>query len=276
VADSKPTTDVAVFDPTSSQFPALFAQEGEGSVAEVIADNFGDEGFSVSNLDRLTVPAGGGQAWDIPDEDPSRFVEGVIIHRQPNRAFWFKTRGEDGDDDGPPDCYSTDNKVGIGAFGPGSENNPTGACASCPMNVFGSSQTGSGNGKACKEQMQLFLLQPGSVLPIQVSLPPTSLQPWKKYMTRLASKGKSYYAVVTRLGLIVTKGGGQTYSVVDPAKASDLAPAEASAARAYGATIKGFLEAAAAERIANARSDGSDAASGDAPGKTAPLEESVR
>lgn len=271
--DSKPSTDLAKFDPTTSAFPALFAQDGgEGSVAQVIADNFGDDGFDVSNLDRVTVPAGGGTSWEIPDEDPSRTIEGVIIHKQPNRAFWFRKRGEGGEEDGPPDCYSTDNKVGRGAFGPGSADNPSGECAGCPMNVFGSSTSGSGNGKACKEQQQVFLLQEGAILPIQVSLPPTSLRGFTKYMTRLASKGKSFYAVVTRFSLTVTKGGGQTYSVVEPAKVRDLEPAEAAAARGYGATMKGFLDQAAAARIAAADAAQSD---GGAPAGTAPLEESV-
>lgn len=260
MAKTTPGSDVAVFNPAESAFPALFAQEGEGSIAEIIEDNFGDDGFSVADLDRIKVPSGGGTSWDIPDEDPRRTVEGIIIHKQPTRSFWFKKRGEDGEDDGPPDCYSVDAKAGVGAFGPGSESNPTGACATCPMNVFGSSTSGSGNGKACKEQMQVFLLQPEAILPLQLSLPPTSLKGFRKYMTRLASKGKSFYAVITSFGLEVQKGGGQTYSVVVPSKITDLPPEEAGAARAYGSTIRGFLEQAAAERAANERQEPSDTA----------------
>jgi hypothetical protein len=255
VAD-KPGTELAVFDASASAFPVLFAQEGEGGVAQIIEDNFGEEGFSPSDLDRLKVPAGGGRAWDIPDEAPAQHIDGVVIHRQPTRSFWFKKRGEDGEEDGPPDCYSPDAKVGVGVFGQPDTRpegadltvNPTGECAGCPMNVFGSSTSGSGNGKACKEQMQVYVLQEEAVLPIQISLPPTSLRPWKKYMTRLAAKGKSYMAVVTRFGLEVEKGGGQTYSVVTPSKIADLQPEEAAAARAYGATIRAHVEAAARAR----------------------------
>lgn len=256
-ATSKTTgSELAVFEPSNSAFPVLFAQEGEGGIAQVIEDNFGEEGFSPSDLDRLKVPSGGGTAWDIPDEAPARFVEGVVIHRQPTRSFWFKKRGEDGEEDGPPDCYSPEAKIGVGVFGvlesrpEGADPtiNPSGECATCPMNVFGSSTTGSGNGKACKEQMQVYLLQEEAVLPIQLSLPPTSLRGWKKYMTRLASKGKSYMAVVTKFGLEVEKGGGQTYSVVVPSKVRDLEPEEAAAARAYGSTIRAHVEAAAAAR----------------------------
>ena len=126
------------------------------------------------------------------------------------------------------------------------------------MNEFGSSTSGSGNGKACKEQMQLFMLQSDAVLPIQVSLPPTSLKGFRKYMTRLASKGKSYMTVVTGLTLSVEKGGGQTYSVVNPSKIRDLEPAEGAAARAYGTTIAQVLEQAAQARI-DAAEAGADA-----------------
>lgn len=248
--DKTPGTELATFDPSESNFPILFDQGGEGGIAQVLEDNFGDEGFSSADLDRLTVPAGGGQAWTIPDEDPSRYIEGVIVHKQPTRAFWFNARGENGEEDTPPDCTAPDAQVGIGAFGPGSTANPTGACANCPMNVFGSSSRGSGNGKACKEQMQVFLLQPSSILPLQISLPPTSLKPFRKYMTRLASKAIPFYAVTTKFGLAVEKGGGQTYSVVVPEKGVELAPAEAQAARAYGVTLRGTFEAARAAREA--------------------------
>ncbi len=251
----RPGTELATIASTSN-YPVLFAQEGEGGITQVIEDNFGEEGFSPSDLDRLKVPAGGGRAWDIPDEAPAQFIDGVVVHRQPTRSFWFKARGQDGEEDGPPDCYSPDSKVGVGVFGLPSTrpegadltSNPNGECADCPMNVFGSSDRGSGNGKACKEQMQVYVLQEGAVLPIQISLPPTSLRPWKKYMTRLAAKGKSYMAVVTRFGLEVEKGGGQTYSVVVPTKVADLEPEEAAAARVYGSTIRAHVDAAAKAR----------------------------
>lgn len=257
VADAtSKSTELAVFDASSSRFPVLFATEGEGGIAQIIEDNFGDEGFSPSDLDRLKVPAGGGRAWDIPDEAPAQFIDGVIIHKQPTRSFWFKARGEGGEEDTPPDCYSPDGKVGVGVFGlpstrpEGSDPsvNPDGDCATCPMNVFGSSDRGSGEGKACKEQIQLYVLQEDAVLPIQISLPPTSLRPFKKYMTRLAAKGKSYMAVVTRFALEVQKGGGQTYSVVAPSKIADLQAEEAQAARAYGGTIRAHVDAAAKAR----------------------------
>lgn len=248
--DKEPGTDLATFDPSTSAFPILFDQ-GEGGITEVLNDNFGDEGFSPADLDRVKVPSGGGTAWDIPDEHPEKIIEGVVVLKTPTRSFWFGGRGEDGAEDGPPDCQSPDAKIGIGAFGAGSKPNPTGECANCPMNVFGSATRGSGNGKACKEQMQVFLLREGSILPLQLSLPPTSLRGFRKYMTRLASKAVPFYGVTTRFGLAVEKGNGQTYSVVVPERGRDLSPQEAQAARAYGVTIRGTFDAARAAREAS-------------------------
>lgn len=270
----KPGTELAPFEPSQSAFPVLFESEGEGSVAQILADNFGDEGFSPTDLDRIKVPSGGGTAWDIPDEEPSRKVEGVIIHRQPTRSFWFTKRGENGEeDDSPPDCYSNEAKMGVGAFGPGSTSNPSGECASCPMNVFGSSINGSGKGKACKEQMQVFVLQEEAVLPIQISLPPTSLRGFKQYMTRLASKGKSFMSVVTAFTLKVEKANGQTFSVVETAKVRELDKAEAIAARSYGQMIGGVLAQAHAARIEAQRA--AEAAEGDGPVKADQVPEAV-
>lgn len=262
----KPGTALEAFDASTSSYPVLFNQDGEGSIAEILADNFGDEGFSASDLDRLTVPAGGGTSWEIPDEDPTRKITGVIIHKQQTRSMWIKKRGEDGEEDGPPDCFSNDGKVGIGMFGAGSADNPSGECVGCPMNVFGSSTSGSGNGKACKEQQQLFLLREGSILPTQISLPPTSLKGFRKFMTRLVTKAKSYYGVTVELTLRKEKGGGQEYSVVDFAAVSDLAPAERLAARAYGETIASTVEAGNAAREAMAKAEADEVAASQAAG----------
>lgn len=258
-----PGTDLATFDPEASAFPVLFSTDGEGSLAEIIADNFGDDGLSVSDLPRVKIPSGGGLAWDVPDEDPVRSLDGVIVHKHPSRSMWYQARGE-GDDaeDTPPDCSSFDGKVGYGDFGPGSDANPTGACAECPMNVYGTAD--KGDGKKCKERMEVYLLTQGAVLPLHIGLPVTSAtRPWRGYMTRLASKGKSFSAVVTGFKLTKAKGPAGDYSVIDPVKVRDLDPAEARAAKIYGGTIRASLEAAQRARIEQMQSEAAEAAQGE-------------
>lgn len=260
----QPGTELATFNPEDSAFPVLFSTDGEGSLAEIIADNFGDEGLSVTDLPRVKIPSGGGLAWDIPDEDPVRSLDGVIVHKHPSRSMWFRSRDEagEGEADSPPDCSSFDGKVGLGAFGPGSEANPSGACADCPMNVYGTAE--KGDGKKCKERMEVYLLTEGAILPLHVGLPVTSAtRPWKTYMTRLASKGKSFSAVVTGFRLTKAKGPSGDYSVIDPVKLRDLSPEEAKAARQYGATIRGSLEAAQRARMEAMQADAAAAAQGE-------------
>jgi hypothetical protein len=56
-------------------------------------------------------------------------------------------------------------------------------------------------------------LREGDVLPLVLTLPPTSLKEARKYFLRLASKGIPYYGVVTEIALEKDKNeGGIAYS----------------------------------------------------------------
>lgn len=268
-ADAEPTTTgtaLALIGPENTRFPVLFDTDPEaGSMAEIMAENFGDDGFSAGDLDRLIIPSGGGTAWDIPDEMPAREITGILLYQQDTRSYWATKRGEGGAEDGPPDCSSPDGKIGIGIAGEGSEINPTGECADCPFNEYGTA-LGGGKGKACKQKKDLFVLRTGANLPVHISLPPTSLKPHRKHMMRLASNGRRYYEAVTTIGLEVTKGNGQTYSTatfkVDPTPLED---SEKKAIGAYRGPIIGALQQLAAERAASAQS-ATDVADGSEPG----------
>lgn len=240
-----PGTDLVPFDPSKSHFPVLF-DSGDGGINEIIAENFGNEGFRTTDLERVTIPAQGGKHWIIPDEQPSEVIEGVVVAKQPTRSFWVKDPDDPEHEEGaPPDCASADGVLGNGLFGPGSEGNRSGECGGCPMNAWGS---GKGKGKACKEQMQLFMLREGSVLPTQVTLPPTSLDGWRKYMMRLANKSTPFYGVVTRLKLAQDKGPVGPYSYAVPERGEALAAEEKAAAKQYGETISAAFSAAAQAR----------------------------
>lgn len=216
-------------------YPVLLEHSGE--FADVIRENFGDEGVQPSDLDRITIPAGGALSWAVPTidgEDAVKEIEGIIVAWQSPRAYW-ESRLEDSGGGQPPDCASDDSKFGNGAYGPGSESNPSGECAVCPMNAWASAD--DGKGKACKEMRLLFILQPQGVLPVTVALPPTSIQPLRKYFLRLASAGVPYYGVTTKLGLKRVTGQ-YTYSVVEPRMGSRLDVSHQDAAKVYGESIK--------------------------------------
>lgn len=241
-AVQQPGTELAVFDVSTSKYPVLFGDEGGGSFAELIEQNFGDEGITPDVLDKITLPTGGDTYWRIPDEPPAAELRGVIVFWGTTRAYW-----EQGLDDAaettPPDCASAEGRVGNGRYGPGSAGNPTGACATCPMNQWDTGK--GGRGKACKEQRRLWFLPQNSILPMEVQLPPTSIKAFKGYMARLTGKGQPFFAVETVLKLDSVKMGSNQVAVVNPSRGAELAPAEAQAAFTYGEQIKGFLQNAA-------------------------------
>lgn len=254
-----PGTDVAVFDISESAFPVLFAGQegGDSELAELLEDNLDGGDINMGDLIRLTVPSGGGRVWELPgsgdDEDDvqaQRFVSGVVINRQKTRSMWFKQKGAGGEDT-QPDCSSDDAVTGIGVFGVGSEQHPSGECGPCPMNQWESARPVDGQpqkGKGCKEQLQIWFLPEGAILPIQVTLPPTSLKAWRQYTTQLLGNNQSVYGVVTRFALKVESSNGNDYSVVTPSVLRPLSKEERVAAKRYGADIKARLEAQAKAR----------------------------
>ena len=65
------------------------------------------------------------------------------------------------------------------------------------MNAYGSAKDG-GRGKACKNMRQLYLLRSGEYMPLLVSLPPTSIRPFKEFLNRaFVYRGSNDYSVAT-------------------------------------------------------------------------------
>lgn len=100
-----------------------------------------------------------------------------------------------------------------------SENKPLPevfACASCPMNQWGSEhQRRAGKGKACKEMRRLLLLIDDYAMPAILALPPTSIKAWDNYCSALAARRGAYFAVKTKFELDSAKAqGGETYNIV--------------------------------------------------------------
>lgn len=100
------------------------------------------------------------------------------------------------------------------------------ACATCPMNQWGSEHQrrgGQGKGRACKEMRRLLLFVDGRALPALMSLPPTSIKTWDAYCSALHAKRSAYFAVRTRFELDkATAAGGETYNVVKLSQAGAI------------------------------------------------------
>lgn len=204
---------------------------------QAIEENLGGLRLGVTDLDRVTIPAGGGTAWEIPtmtEPDVSKTLDGVIVYWKSARVFWATSLDDNGGGT-PPDCASDDGKCGVG--------NPGGDCSKCMHNEWDSGK--DGHGKACKELIQVFLLREDSLLPILLALPPTSIKPFRVYMRQLLQRGLSYTGVVTRFTLEKTtqKTGSIVYSVVKATMLGMLDATDKARVRKYATDIRPMLQA---------------------------------
>lgn len=189
---------------------------------------------------RVKIPSGGQLSFEVPnperpdDPDPCKALVGVIVMQHTANSYWAES-----DTNGtPPDCSSDDGVTGYGT--------PGGKCASCPLNEFGSGEGGAG--KACKNMKNLYLLRDGDIMPLLLSLPPTSLKAFRQYANNLRFTGRGLSAVVTRIGLKRQESGGNAYSVATFSMEAPLAPELAKAGQAYARSMRENIAAMRAAR----------------------------
>jgi hypothetical protein len=187
------------------------ATQGE-KVQAVLQANLGGDTISQFDLDKVSVPSGGGIAWEVPSltgTETLNELEGVIVGWKPVRSLYL-TKYTGGSE--PPVCSSDDGITGFGdPLGKGIEERRS--CADCPMNQWGSDP--EGNGKRCSERRLLFMLRKTDQIPIMVVVPPTSLKNCKSYFLRLTQNNVPFYGVITGLTLAKTKSqSGITYSQI--------------------------------------------------------------
>lgn len=224
---------------------------------QTMQENLGQAEFDALDLDRVKIPSGGATVFEVPTlegTEASKTIVGVIIKQRLVRAYWKDSLDESGGGT-PPDCTSPDNHWGFGVPGDQLRASNRG-CADCPMSNFGTAKTGDGAGQACQQRHQMFIAVPGEVLPILVSLPPTSLGNAKKYLGRLSSRVIPFYGVVTSISLTAERSaGGQDYAEAQFSMVERLQPAEVEKIRAYAESMAPILDKV---RITDAPSAGAD------------------
>ena len=157
------------------------------------------DGLGSIPFDQVKIPSGGGRAFEVPSDDPDNpdtvtELVGVIVDHHSANGFW-KDSFNGGNT--APDCASMDGKLGVIT-----ETGCVRACETCPYNQFGSATDGSG--KACKNMHRIYLLREGEMLPIIVTLPPTSIKPFKEYLAKrvlLSKPPKRCWQVITKITL---------------------------------------------------------------------------
>lgn len=234
------STDLVPLDDLAAKYPVL---DPASDMAETVAANIGDEEFNVYDLDKVNVPAGGGTSWDLPDGDPTRKLVGIPVGVIKRRSYWEKSLDEADGPKGPPDCSSDDTIRGRGAYGEGSNDNPSGLCATCPMNQFQDTSNGGRSAKPCKEQSNVLLMTEGSALPLVLQLAPTSIKVWRKFMLRLTNKGVKYYRAIVSISLKKIDGN-PAYSVIEPDLDGQIDEENGQKLKTIGDTIVGSYAAA--------------------------------
>lgn len=251
------TTEVVLRDGQTALVPVEFSTNYPGlapdeDTALILAENLGDQDIQLGNFKRIKVPSGELNSWMVPakgEDKAFKALKGILVAWQARRSFWVDEGNPDGSQ---PDCYSTDNKVpvSIGMYHPegarGAQN-PQGRCATCPMSKPGSTSQG-GRGSACREQRLLFLMLEGSLFPVIVHAPRTSIKPLTGFMMDLMDSRQKYWMVEVELGLEKAKNSnGQTYNVIRPKAVRDLDPEEAKAVQVYGEQIRAMVDAATSD-----------------------------
>jgi hypothetical protein len=209
------------------------------------------ESFGFGNLERVGIPPGGGKNWELPSGEAVRTLQGVIIHRQPVRAFWADAFQGEGT---PPDCTSSDNIRGFADEATIAEHGVGGECNTCPkggVQAWGTARGPDGEsrpGKACRQITRLFLLQPESVLPLLISIPPSSYKSCQDFVLRNAGRGYPPHAYVTRIELEQTKSkDGISYSRTVFKEGGLLAKNELDTVLSYRGNMLPLFEAVARE-----------------------------
>lgn len=208
--------------------------EGDFSSDEIAEDS---DGLQMMSFPRVKIPAGGQLQFEVPTEDPdnpdyTRALEGVILYNHAACSLW--PEGSEYDEDTKPLCSSVDGKTGIGE--------PGGACETCPMNVFGSAGDG-GRGKACKNMRHLYLLRSGEYMPLLVSLPPTSIKPFKEFLNKaFVYRRRTTYGSLVQISL-KKENNGNDYSVATFRLLRDFQGEELAQIRAYANAFKEQVKA---------------------------------
>lgn len=120
--------------------------------------------------------------FQMPDGNAIKEFTGHIIHWHNANQYYQNAFGEG--ESPVPDCLSSD-----GIRPDGGINPMDGPCRTCPLNAFGSADSGEGVGKACSNTIRLYILLDDEIIPCLLRCPPSSLGKKESLMTWLTSSG---------------------------------------------------------------------------------------
>ena len=147
------------------------------------------------------------QYYQLPDGAMVPTFKGIILDIVNVNAYWATPFDESGGNE-PPQCFSMD---GVRPS-PLGEEIQADYCSECPMNKFGSD---GGRGKGCKNMKRVHVIFENELFPKRITVPPSSLESFNVYGSRLADQRIPYQGVVTVFGLKQSKNkDGIAYSEI--------------------------------------------------------------
>lgn len=230
---------VAVYKPG-----AIAAATSDGAKQVMSAlDAYEEMGANRFVLQTLKVPSGTSPAvWGI--EGPDGELEAVKAFRGiiggikgGERKFYIRDIGEGSG--GPPDCSSTDGKVGVGIRAEDEEPSEQ-ECKTCLKNLFKSAR--NHKAKACAESILLYFFTEGSFAPSVMSVPPGSFKAVRLYMARLIGQGSGISGVITEATLKPIPGE-VPYHEVSFSPVADVSESEREAMAPVVERMKSFVVA---------------------------------
>jgi len=140
---------------------------------------------------------------DDPSDKGCEEFEAVVLFYGKQNTYW--EGNYDPKNIVAPECFSVD---GSNGSKPRDEAGKFGTCNDCALNQFGS---GAGRGKACRNQLKLYIQKLGTTVPMTLFLPPTSIRAFESnyIIHKVTQKGLSYPKVVTKF--LSYQQQGETY-----------------------------------------------------------------
>jgi hypothetical protein len=207
-----------------------FGKEGITDALRLIGENLAGQDVNILDLPRIHMPGGGAVEFRVDSaagEYSARNLAGHIVAFRRGRIFWREALGRGGKR--PPDCTSIDGCTGVG--------DPGGDCKRCTFARYGSALNAdgsAGNGQACKEVFPLLVRLPEDTLPHLLTVPPTSIKNFKRYLVALTAAGAQHWDTMTEFALEKrTSEQGIAYGQIVFRMGQRLDPEQAEALKPY-------------------------------------------
>lgn len=226
-------------------------------------------GVKDKDLRRVKNPSGGSVMFEIHspgntgEPEYTRELEGVVLAVVERRMLWKDKNVGTGE---LPVCSSKDMVSGrLRTKGEGDDKQldiPTeilqvatpggndGLCAGCFFDTWGSAVDANGKpakGKRCSEVRVVYLLQRGDILPVKMTIPPSSLGSWRQALLGLKFKIDKGGVIKLSLQSVKPKGGGPAFAQYHIESVAPLTPEAREGLEEYGKLLAAVFESTAAD-----------------------------